>query len=220
MSETEQETTGTPTEPDTDTDVPFEEPDEPDEQPQVDDDPDQTEGPDARDDADVDPVYSKLETKAKNYTKALADLLDGSGIPVAGCEMCADCYPGLRWQVAADELHSTLLAVVGAASGESPLEDDPDAKLCDRCNGFGHTKLPSHVPGNDTRLCRQCNGAGWLDRSPQSGTLQAPTPEPVNGSGDVLPGVPVDDASVIDLRSRGFTVIPPVGIAVAETEQP
>lgn len=201
-----------PTEP-TEPETPTEEPDIPLEDPEPDLPAEPTEPTGARDDAEIDAVYTKLETRAKNYVKSASEIIGDAGVPVTSCEMCADCYPGLRWLEAQDELHATLLSVVGAASGGSPLNDDPDALLCDRCNGFGHTKLPSHVPGNDTRLCRQCNGAGWLDRNRQSGAPQAPTPEPVNGDTAPLPGVPEDDPSVVDLRSRGFTVIPPMRIS-------
>jgi hypothetical protein len=215
MSETEQEVTPP-------------EPDEPDEAAQDEEDEANEEGepaeatpepepePEAaRDDADVNPVYAKLDTKAANYIKGVSDLMKDGAIPAELCEMCADCYPGLRWVKPSDEMHATLLAVVGASESGSPLNNDPDAILCDRCNGFGHTKLPSHVPGNDSRLCRACNGAGWLERNAQSGAPQAPVPAPANGNAEPMPGVPESDPSVVDLRSRGFTVIPPMTIAGA-----
>jgi len=184
--------------------TPFEEPPAPEEV--------EPEAQTPRDDADVDPIYAKLEKKAKNYTNAVAGLLKGGSIPVAGCEMCADCYPGIRWVHAQDDLHKALLSVVGAGDGASPLNADPDAQECDRCSGFGWTKLPSKVPGNENRLCRKCNGAGFADPSPESGALQPPEAELAGGPAEPLAGVPIDDPSVVDLRARGFTVIPPMQI--------
>lgn len=172
--------------------------------------------PQSESDAEIEAIYNKLGTKAKNYTKGLGDLLEGTGVPVAPCEMCADAFPGIRWIQPSDETHAMLLAIVGAAGGESPLVSDPDATLCDRCEGWGAVKLPSHVPGNEQRTCRQCNGAGYLDPHPASGTFQPPTLEPVNGPAETYAGVPETDPSVIDLRARGFTIIPPMQIAGAE----
>lgn len=169
-------------------------------------------------DKEIDAVYTKLETRAKNYVKSVSEILYGHEVPVALCELCSDAYPGMRWVVPADEQHAAMIAVSGSADVNSPLLDDPDALLCDRCNGFGWTKLPSHVPGNEQRLCRTCNGVGWLDRNPRSGTAQAPVPEPVNGEAEAMPGVPENDPSVVDLRARGFTVIPPMSIAGAEQQ--
>jgi DnaJ-class molecular chaperone len=94
------------------------------------------------------------------------------------------------------------------------LKNDPNAEVCSSCDGFGIVKLPSHVPNNQMRTCSACNGAGYRELNPQSGTLQAPTPPTVNGDIDVNEGVPLDDPSVIDLRSRGFMVmkVPALGI--------
>ena len=196
--------------------------------PVVDDDPDQTEGTEdeapapepepeqkPENETQLDAVYVKLERRAANYVKSISEILDGHDVPVHICEMCADAFPGVRWVQPADEAHAAMIAVSGSDADGSPLEDDPDAIICDRCKGWGWTKLPARVPGNEQRLCRQCNGAGWLDTNPQSGARQAPTPAPDNGTAEVLPGVPEDDPSVVDLRARGFTVIPPMQIGAA-----
>lgn len=222
MSEQEQEQTqepeqvpSEPSEPETPAEPTEPEPEhvEPDAEPGPDAEPEQPQEPPSETDAEIEAIYAKLGTKAKNYTKGLGELLEGTGVPVAPCEMCSDAFPGVRWLTPTDETHAMLLAIVGAAGGESPLKDDPDAKLCDRCQGWGATKLPSHVPGNEQRTCRACNGAGYLDPNPQSGAMQSPAQAQGNGEAEVLAGVPETDASVIDLRSRGFTIIPPMRIA-------
>jgi hypothetical protein len=162
---------------------------------------------DAQTDIEVDAVYAKLETRAKNYVKSVGEILDGAGVPVTICEMCADAYPGVRWVTPGDEMHAALAAVVGAHAGENPLQEDPDAALCERCQGFGAVKLPSHVPNQDVRTCKACNGTGWLDRSPQSGTLQAPALIDTNGAAEPLPGVPLTDDRVASLQAEGFMVM-------------
>src|SRR5690242_3437002 len=59
----------------------------------------------ARDDHEIEVLYTRLETRAKNYVKSISEILDGSGVPVTICEMCADAYPGVRWVEPRDELH-------------------------------------------------------------------------------------------------------------------
>ena len=219
MSETEQEQTQEPDAPPEG--EPIQSPggpqDEPEPQPDVGPGPHPVTPPESE--AEIDVIYTRLETRAKNYVKSVGEIIEGTGVPVTLCEMCADCYPGMRWVEPQDENHAAMIAVSGSAGAQSPLSDDPDAQPCDRCNGFGWVKLPSRVPGNEQRLCRRCNGAGYLDTNPQSGALQPPTPEPVNGEAELLPGVSEDDPSVVDLRARGYTIIPPMQIGATSESQ-
>lgn len=158
--------------------------------------------------AEQEAAYHALDRKADNYLKGVVKIANGAALPLVQCELCADAYPGVRWGDPQNDQAKAMLSVIGAAGGESPLNDDPDALLCERCNGFGWTKLPSHVPNNTERMCRKCNGAGWLDTNPQSGSPQAPQPQSTNGETAPMPGVPEDDPAVIDLRARGFYVAP------------
>jgi len=164
----------------------------------------------ARDDHEVDVIYNKLETRAKNYVKSIGDILDGAGVPVAMCELCADAYPGLRWIEPQDQMHAALVAAVTEISEGAPLKDDPNAQLCAVCDGFGVVKLPSRVNGNQMRTCKSCNGAGFREMNPQSGAMEPAAAAPENGEAVPYAGIPLDDPSVVDLRSRGFTVIPPM----------
>lgn len=219
MSETPTETppepeTPTPTGPEPTPTEPEPEPETPGEAP-----PETPAAPASETDVEIDAIYTKLETRAKNYVKSVGEILEGGNVPVALCEMCSDAFPGMRWQEPADEVHAAMIAVSGSAGAQSPLSEDPDAQVCARCNGFGWVKLPSRVPGNEQRLCKGCNGAGYLDANPQSGALQAPAPPAENGTTELLPGVAGDDPSVVDLRARGYTIIPPMQIQGAEPVQ-
>lgn len=216
MSEQEQEQ---PQEqPDAPVGDPVETPGQPQEEPEPQPDvtPETPATPPSEDEQEIEALYTKLERKAANYFKGVAELCEGTGIPLTVCEMCKDAYAGLRWLEPRDEAHAAMIAVSGSDAAQSPLTEDPDAILCDRCNGFGWTRLPSKVPGNENRLCRKCNGAGWLDTNPQSGAPVAPVPAAENGHSDELPGVPENDPSVVDLRARGFTVIPPIQLTAPE----
>lgn len=170
----------------------------------------------SKESAEQESAYRALDKKADNYFKAVVAIAKPAKLPLVPCELCADAYAGVRWTKPQNDKAAAMLGIIGATESGSPLLDDPDAELCERCNGFGWTKLPAHVPGNTERLCKKCNGAGWMDRSATSGALVAPTPEPVNGPAEPMPGVPEDDPSVVDLRSRGFTVIPPLAIGTQE----
>lgn len=212
MSEAEPEQTETepePVEPE-----PVEEPEEPEEEGGAEDAPtdpavDQVE--DVKSGANEE-NYARLDTKADNYFKGIAKILEGTDIPLQPCELCKDAYPGVRWSEPQNDESRAMLGIIGATASGSPLLDDPDAVQCEQCGGLGWTKLPAHVPGNTERVCKKCNGAGWLDTNPQSGALQPPQAEAPNGEAAPLPGVPLDDPSVIDLKARGFTVIPPMQI--------
>ena len=218
MSELEQEQAEEGQEPDgAEVDAP---PEEADEEPEADEQPAEEAPPAAQseDEREIEALYTRLETKAKNYVKGMGDMIEGTGIPVALCEMCADAYPGIRWTEPRDQTHAALLSIVGAAGGQSPLLPDPDAEICERCGGYGANALPAHVPGNEMRGCKACNGAGWLERPPGGSQFQAPVPAATNGSTEALPGVPETDPSVVDLRSRGFTVIPPIPLGTVEEQ--
>src|SRR5215472_5632917 len=111
-------------------DVPLEEPDEaPEPEPEPEPEPD--EAPEGlRDDVDVDVLETKLETKAKNYMKALGELLENTGYPVTLCEFCNDAFPAVRWQEPRDEAHAAMIALVDGLNREAPLQDDNDTEEC------------------------------------------------------------------------------------------
>lgn len=215
MSEAGQEQPQTPPELEPEPEQPSSETDEviePEPSPEPEPEPEQ---PSSETDAEIEALYTKLETKAKNYVKGMGELLEDKGVPVALCELCADAFPGIRWSEPRDDMHAAMLGVIGAAGGESPLLEDADARMCEKCGGYGAVKLPSHVPGNEMRTCRACNGAGYLEALPGSGTLQAPQPVAENGPVETYAGVPETDPAVVDLRARGFTIIPPMQITAS-----
>src|SRR5215469_4035518 len=163
-----------------------------------------------RDDVDVEVLETQLETKAKNYMKALSAMLENTGYPVTLCELCNDAYPAVRWLEPRDDDHRELVALVEGMQRAAPLEDDHDVEQCPKCAGWGVVNLPSHVPGNTQRKCTRCNGAGYLAHHPSSGALIAAAPEPENGAAEPIAGVPTDDPVVADLLARGYTVVPPL----------
>lgn len=185
-------------EPEPEPDVPLEEP-EP--------EPEPTE---ARDDRAIEAIYKKLDTRGANYIKSASEIVGGEGVPLEVCEMCKDAYPGLRWVEPQDELHRNLLNVVSEAEQGAPLKPDPSAEVCHICDGFGVVTLPSHVPANQVRTCRACNGAGYRELNPQSGAAEPPAARQANGTPEPMPGLPLDDPVIADLRARGFTVMPPM----------
>jgi len=207
MSDTEHEPQ---TDPEAEPETPLEEP-EPDAEPEE-QEPATTAAPamDARDDHEIEAIYTKLETRAKNYVKSVGEIVQDAGVPIAMCELCADAFPGLRWIEPRDQMHAALVAAVTEISEGAPLKEDANAEVCSACDGFGVVKLPSRVAGNQMRTCKSCNGAGFRELNPQSGTAGPPVPAPENGEAAPYVGIPLDDPSVVDLRSRGFTVIPPM----------
>ena len=219
MSEAEQEQPQTPPETEAEPDIPFEDPDEviePEPSPEPEPEPEQEQ---SETDAEIEALYTKLETKAKNYVKGMGELLEDKGVPVALCELCADAFPGIRWSEPRDDMHAAMLGVIGASGGESPLPLDPDAKECDRCQGFGATRLPTHVRDRQMRVCVKCNGVGYLDPSQQSGAYVAPQEAPQNGEPPSMPGIPEADPRIVSLRAEGFMVTPIPQYSFADNEQ-
>jgi hypothetical protein len=204
--QTEPETPAEPVEPDSEPDeedAELEPEPEPEPEPELDE---------PRDEVEAEAIYKRLDTRGANYVKSIGEILQGSGVPVVICEMCADAYPGIRWEKPGDELHAKLVEVVVEAEQGAPLKDDPNTETCAACDGFGIVKLPSHVPENQMRMCRACNGAGYRELNPQSGTPQAPEPTTENGTHDAHPGVPTDDPILADYVARGYYIVPPVKV--------
>jgi len=188
---------------------------EPDTEPETEPGPDsepEPDSPELRDDVDVEVLETKLETKARNYMKAMGELIEGTGYPVTLCELCNDAYPAVRWLEPRDDDHAELVALVEGLQRAAPLEDDHDVEQCPKCAGWGVVNLPSHVPGNTQRACTRCNGAGYLAHHPQSGALITAAPDPENGTAAPIAGVPTDDPVVADLLARGYTVVPPLTV--------
>src|SRR5262245_43202249 len=125
-------------------------------EPSVDDDPDQDEGAETedtdepteteaqpeglRDDVDVEVLETKLETKAKNYMKAMGELLENTGYPVTLCELCNDAFPAVRWTEPRDQDHAELVALVEGLQRAAPLNADSDTEQCPKCAGWGVVK--------------------------------------------------------------------------------
>ena len=214
MSDTEQETQfeAPEIEPEPDEDQTPDETRERIESPQ--DNPDtQQGGTEARDDREVDAVYAKIGTKAKNYAKGVAELDGIDGLPLLVCELCSDAYPGFRWaQPRTDEAVAAVSAFHGTQDLDS-LKQADWAKRCESCGGRGWVKTASLVTGNEAIVCRKCNGAGYtvLD---SDNRYEVP-PAPTNG-GTVpaqLPGVNTDDPRVRELAAQGWTMIPPQNLS-------
>ena len=169
------------------------------------------EGP--RDDREVDAVYAKLATKAKNYAKGVTDLEGIDGLPLQVCELCSDAFPGFRW---AQPQTDAAIGAVNAFHGTMDLESLNQvewATRCSSCAGRGWVKTASLVPGNEAIVCRKCQGSGYVVLDQDSGLVKAP--ESTNGATTTapLPGVNTDDPRVKELAAQGWTMIPPQNLA-------
>src|SRR5690349_14934340 len=97
----------------------------------------------ARDDLEVDAVYAKLATKAKNYAKGVTELEGIEGLPLLVCELCSDAYPGFRWaEPRSDAAQGAVEAFHGTMDLES-LNQAEWAVRCTSCGGRGWVKTAS-----------------------------------------------------------------------------
>lgn len=208
MTETEQEPVQAPEEPvegdeGEEEQVPLEEPAEP-----AEDEPEAFAAPaGARDDLEVDAVYAKLATKAKNYAKGVTELDGIENMPLQVCELCSDAYPGFRWaQPRTDEAASAVNAFHGTMELDS-LKQAEWAIRCTGCEGRGWVKTSSLVQGNEAIVCRKCNGSGYTVLEQDTGMMKPP--ESVNGEvvGPAQVGVNPDDPRIQALNAEGFMVV-------------
>lgn len=164
----------------------------------------------ARDDSEIDAVYTKLATKAKNYQKGVAELEGIQGVPLTVCELCGDGYPGLRWQEPrTDEAAAAVNAFHGTMELDS-LKQADWAGRCTGCEGRGWVKTASLVMGNEAVICKKCNGSGYQILDQNTGIMQAPQAE--NGTVEAAPiaGVNPEDPRIKELHQQGYTIIPPM----------
>lgn len=208
MSEAEQEQVEQPEPEAPEPEIPLEEP-EPEPAPEEPAEPEEDINPslDAQREAQ-DEAWNALGKKATNYAKGVVAILEDTPLPVTVCEMCADALAGFRFIEPQDELRAQLVMVVQGPGGSAPLEEDPNARICEDCKGWGAVKTGSHVPNNETRHCRRCNGAGFVELHPTTRETQAPVAAPVNGGAEPLVGVPLDDPDIQKVRDRGYMVVP------------
>jgi hypothetical protein len=216
--------------PQTEPEVPFEEPET---QP-VDDDPDQDEGVEpegeltseqidklqAQAEKDAAKLREKLDREAERHRTRLAEILQEDVLTLVPCELCrADLAGWVETTVPLpDEVKQRVRVQIGDREPES-WQEDPHSARCSACDGLGEVTTGSRVHGQEVMPCVDCGGKGW---QPTDETRQGFRPTPVftpqatlpqdEGNGTVVnhPALAAEDQAEIDrLRKKGIVVIVP-----------
>ena len=131
--------------------------------------------------ADTAKMLRQLERSATSWRNSVSRILEEDAQVLEPCPLCPDNLPGFVYPLETIP-HEVREAVIGwLRGGDTPdMKDDPDAEVCDVCDGHGHTLTGSKVPGNDTKLCGKCAGNGWTMPEQRAGwaALHPPTPPP------------------------------------------
>ena len=200
-------------------------------EPQVDADPDQTEGVEAsqreaelaaerqqheqqqsRDVEDAEKKSKALDRASKLYidkvVAALGADLDGWQM----CPLCAEGYPGLRLPLMPSAENTAAVRVaIGLEPGDN-LKPDNYSRKCDACDGWGYTDSGSHVPTQAKLQCIPCEGKGWVavGSERENGNVLSITRN-TSVQQPILQDNPSNDPpEVAALKQMGYVVVAPI----------
>lgn len=232
MSEQVQEPGGEP-----EPDIPFEGADpETTDEPETPDEPETIEGEDVDEDEgqetdgqDGDPQSQALSEKAlmkrdqqldaekTRHASRVGVIMGEAAVDLIPCPVCMDGIDGWIYtpEVAAlsDEAVSRIRSVIGLPD-YTTFKHVTWANTCEECGGMGKVLTGSNVPGSDITGCMRCNERGWINTR-QRETILAPgeeTPAAVTGPTVYTEAEP--DERIAALRGEGYTIIPPMTVAV------
>jgi hypothetical protein len=165
----------------------------------------------ARDDADVERRAKALTRAATTYVKKVVESLGPDLDGAAPCPLCAEFYPGFRFQTMPNPENAAKVRVaIGLEPGDNLLSDGY-SRVCEACDGWGFTDSGSKVAGQGRLTCYDCTGRGWLpvgdERSSGSVTGQHPSgllPTGVANAANVTYAPEADK-----LKELGWIVVPP-----------
>jgi hypothetical protein len=171
----------------------------------------EAEGEPARDDADVERRAKALTRAATTYVKKVVESLGPDLDGAAPCPLCAEFYPGFRFQTMPSAENTAKVRVaIGLEPGDNLLSDGY-ARVCEACDGWGFTDSGSKVAGQGRLTCYDCTGRGWLpvgdERSSGGVTGQHASgllPAGVTNAADVAYAPEADR-----LKELGWIVVPP-----------
>jgi len=167
------------TEPETEEDVPFEDPDDP-------------EGAAAPEEApaappadETDPRIIDSQKKWGNFEKAVRAIWGDYADNLMECPVCFTSHKGLidlndRGQYPEEVLSAVTEYMRGAAQIE--YRQDPQTRTCSTCNGSGKTLTGSGVESHKLRTCPECKGYGYVP-PPIPGQTGYNTASGVSGGG-------------------------------------
>jgi ribosome-binding protein aMBF1 (putative translation factor) len=161
----------------------------------------------------------KLDAERKRHGKRVMELLGddlGGHIP---CPTCMDGIDGFiispEFAPLAPEMRERMLQVLGMDDWEQ-LPTADWAVQCETCKGYGRIKTKSHVQGSEVTGCEDCSHYGWINlRTNAAGNGHKELATDAT-TGPTVTRDSAPDERVNSLRADGWTVIPPMPMAVGD----
>jgi hypothetical protein len=113
--------------------------------------------------ANVNAIGKKLDTEDRRHHAALAKVLGEDFALYHECPLCLTlgyALPAMPGQFDPNQRMAVL-----AAMGDEPepeLNEAPEAKRCDVCDGWGELLTGSRNDTGRVKLCARCEGKGWI----------------------------------------------------------
>lgn len=115
----------------------------------------------AMSETDIEAAIDKLTRERDRHVKRIGEIMGDDATALLPCELCEPTIQGFRWPfVADDDPRAAILALLGGDDA-APMLQDPDAQVCDVCNGHGATLTGSRVQATATKPCAKCGAKGW-----------------------------------------------------------
>lgn len=139
-----------------------------------------------------------LTSETKRHENALRKAYGDDFDTLAVCPLCLSdgwiipappgAMPDEQWQA---------IEMAAGKGSDARYVQDPDAKLCPKCQGYGKLDTGAHTGELAIRVCGICNGQGWVDASYSAPQPISYLPPP--------PAIPAENLSLDWTRPRdGF----------------
>jgi hypothetical protein len=219
-----------PDETETETEVPFEEPEpvepEPDDEPEAEEP--QAQEPtseeiakmEKRQQEEVEKLLDRLDREAKRHRDRLAEILQEDTLNLVPCELCRADLAGFIdiTQPMPEEVRQRVRIQIGDREPRK-LKQDPHTQRCETCDGETVVETGAKDGPNITLACVDCGGKGWIATDDKRQGFR-PVPvaaSPVAGQTDEPNGGPVnhpalsseDQDEIKRLQAKGIVVIVP-----------
>jgi len=183
--------------------------DEPEEPTEPIESPDEPEGMTER---QLEAARKKIEAENTRHNNRISEIMGEEAQSLEPCPLCSYFVGGLRFPVVppVDVVEAVRVAI--GLPDLSNYHQAVNAHECGDCGGLGWVKSGSLVTENVLISCALCRGSGYLVVNESGERAVAPAAANGHAEAPLFEGVNPDDPAVQELRSRGFTVIPPMPV--------